>query len=1564
MKIASGSMSYLWSLWSRVQSGFSLDRSSNVRIEYVSVKQLFTKLVLLFLLTGSVFVIPLEPSSTEAKSIAPGVVANQLQSPEQQEPEAKSSSSLFIENVGQFDANVYFKVFGGMATTWITENAIWITLIEDRGSSDSLTNATPEDSRSSDFEGRDSSVDLQAVNLQLTFPNANPSPQLEPFQRQESRFNYFMGDDPHRWYTNVPVWHGVRYRNLYPGIDLEITYEGSQLIQQLVIKDEKRLRANPELLNEFRPSISGADSLVVEGNYVRVATSLGEIMLPLLRVKGMNDTSILPLEAVVQTATDQTPETIDTHLPAQAESLLYSTFLGAADVDKAYGIALGPADDLYIAGLTESAGFPVTIGETTLAGGEDVFVARLAPSGTGANDLIFATFVGGSNSDQGLTITVDDTGSPIVAGLTSSSNFPYTAGAYQQAYRGGESDAFLLKLNPTGDTLTYSTYIGGADSDVGRALVLDAAGAIYLTGETDSADFPTTTEVWAGAISGGSGEASIDAFVLKLNPAGNGATDLLYATYLGGERKDFGKAIALDEAGAVYVAGATDSYAFPTTAGAWDLTYADTIIGSTTYDDGFVTKLDATGTSLLYSTYLGGGYSETVNGLALDETGSIYLVGGTTSADFPATAGAYDTSYNGGTLLFGGDTFLAKLNPAGSDLIYATYLGGAAAEQAYAVAVDDRGDAYIAGTTLSKDFPTTPDAIDDSYNGSLISPYFDAVVARLDAAGKNLVYSTYLGGSNVDSAAALALAESGNLYVAGWSKSSEFPTTSGAYDPTFNGSGISLLIKNDAFVAKINSGSHTEATYEISGQVIYTNSVPAAGVRIDAGAGFTATTSDSGNFVLTGLPAGQYTITPSKDSYLFTPPSRIVAVPTDTAKQNFVAHSEDATFSKPPLLVVHGLRLDEGYSCSLTPVRYTGDRSQSTLGDLPQWFYEDGDYQVWMAHLLSSLQRTPSILGNTPCLFQQIDALYEISGGQKITIIAHSMGGLVGRACLAFEGCRNKVKAIYTLGTPHGGAFHNKLLKLLIGLPSPLVGEGFCLWQTVICEFGVVNMATSFNLFMRNQVDVDYVFIGGDATPVGLGTAIWITEGTNDGIFGVKSSIGFPPRTSLYIPPGWGNASLPVQIVTDEVHFIRGNQYDAPFFFGGYAYHENRPQSAGGTTQGRSQTYACIRHLLNTGEVDGAPTECRASNATEQKQRIQTLEQTTPLQATVSLTGTVTSGESDHHLIQVDATPRANFMLYWTSDTLKFSLIRPDGQRITPAYTAANSDMAAYTMTNEDSEFLPHAAYAIRDPLPGAWQVQITGTAAVSGTVAYMGFVDVESNLTLSIDQDPDQYSSGTEASFNATVWGENGGIKDASVVALLSRPDGMLDSVTFAEVGEGIYRASYTVPDIAGNVAMRVVATGIEDGIGFSRQVERVWTILPDDRGIVFGEVQDQGVDIDGNGLFDLLTAQVTVNIPEPATYDLFAELSKNGTRIGSTSVTQQITTTGPSIFELQFEGEKIQTAGLDGQFTIGTVVLVNTDLGYLVDSEQNLHTTAAYRADQFGTLQSKSTFLPYVTR
>jgi len=420
-------------------------------------------------------------------------------------------------------------------------------------------------------------------------------------------------------------------------------------------------------------------------------------------------------------------------LSADGSKLVYSTYLGGTGGDQGYGIAVDLLGQAYIVGSTTSADFPVSPGafQTTYKGtgkrlDGDAFVAKLSPSGT---SLVYATYLGGSSDDGADAIAVDLSGFAYVAGWTSSGDFPVTAGAVQSLFGGsgqyGVGDAFVAKLNAKGSTLVYSTFLGGSNDDYVNSMAIDGLGDAVVAGGSASVNFPVTPGAYQTAF-----VPIFDGFVAKLNAAG---TKLIYSTYLSGSpANDASIALALDGFGNAYVAGDTLSTNFPVSAEAFQKVYHGT--GPLGTGDAFVTKLNTTGSKLLYSTYLGGSGDDLIDGLTVDFLGRVYLTGWTNSTDFPVTPGAFQTVFGGSGPNQQGDALLTVLNTEASALLYSTYFGGSGDDGAYGIARDLAGNIYITGHTNSANYYVTPGAFQTIYGGDGPAPEKtgDAFVTRFN----------------------------------------------------------------------------------------------------------------------------------------------------------------------------------------------------------------------------------------------------------------------------------------------------------------------------------------------------------------------------------------------------------------------------------------------------------------------------------------------------------------------------------------------------------------------------------------------------------------------------------------------------------------------------------------------------------------------------------------------------------------------------------------------------------------------------------------------------------------
>jgi Beta-propeller repeat len=733
----------------------------------------------------------------------------------------------FELNQGQTDGQVKFLSRGGRSTLFLTPNEAVLLLASPQSAQQNVSRSSSASSAAPVVEAGHS----RSIVLRVKLLGAKPNPVVTGVEELPGKVNYFIGNDPKKWRTDVPIYAKARYADVYPGVDLIYYGSPGQLEYDFIVApraDPRTIALSVEGAEKLEVDVRGDLVLWVAGGAIRQRRPLiyQEVNgvrreIPggyVLKGKGRVGFQVSAYDAA-------SPLVID-------PVLVYSTYLGGGRDDFGGDVAVDSTGSAYVTGRTQSANFPTTAGsfDTGSNGGEDAFVTRLNAAGSA---LVYSTYLGGSDDDSGNGIAVDSAGNAWVAGATRSPNFPTTAGAFD-TISNGDADGFVTKLAPTGSVLLYSTYLGGRDLDTIHAIAVDAAGNTYVTGRTLSTNFPTTPGSLDTSLGGPQ-----DAFVTKVNAAG---TALLYSTFLGGSSIDMGNGITVDAAGNAYVAGETTSGDFPTTPGAWDLTLDGT-------GDAFVTKLNAAGNALVYSTYLGGPGNEIGTVVAVDPSGNAYVSGHTFADGFPTTPGAFDTTYNGGPL----DVFVTKLDATGSTLLYSTYLGGSGSDFGFGIGVDSAGNAHLAGETRSADFPTTPDAVQPTAPGG----FSDCFVTRLNAAGSALTYSTYLGGTAGDACFGLALDPAGSTYVTGDTTSIDFPATPGSFDTSATGG-------FDVFVAKI--GASQEPMFEYAVKILCGVQTDPKNMRLARGFYATAinvhnpNTSDVKFFkklALTFPPAGQ-----------------------------------------------------------------------------------------------------------------------------------------------------------------------------------------------------------------------------------------------------------------------------------------------------------------------------------------------------------------------------------------------------------------------------------------------------------------------------------------------------------------------------------------------------------------------------------------------------------------------------------------------------------------------------------------------------------------------------------
>ena len=677
----------------------------------------------------------------------------------------------FVENRGQADQRVKFDAKIRNGKVYLTpEGIVYQFLLGEKGLDIKPREPFPTDSLTATGNGlpRRASPGREET-IRVSFVGANNEARLEGQEEQEAKFNYFRGSDPGKWVSAAPSFKKVVYRDLYPGVDLVVSGQKGKIKGEYVV----RPGSDPETICL---KYDGAKALRVNAKgQLEIQTSSGMLIEDVPTSYQLSAGTKRAVKAGYHIAADDTVRfqvgAYRRNADLVIDPLAFSTFLGGNSSDQGNAITMDVLGNTYVVGYTWSSDFPTTGGafDESYNGLADVFISKVTSTG---NMVLYSTFLGGSGEDRGYGIGLDGVGNIFVTGVTTSSDFPTTAGAFDTGFNGA-GDVFITKLNSSGSTLLYSTFLGGSADDFSMGLKVDGSGAVYVTGFTASTAFPTTAGAFDTSHNGG-----WDAIITKLNSSGSA---LLYSTFLGGSNTDQAGGIAVDGNGNAAVSGYTASTAFPTTAGAFDTSYSG---GA---QDAFVTELNSSGSALLYSTFLGGSNTDQASGIAVDGNGNAIISGYTYSTDFPTTAGAFDTSQDGGTQ----DAFITRLNASGSALLYSTFLGGSGNEMGYQVGLDSSGNAYVSGYTSSSDFPTTSGAYDTSYNGGTS----DAFISKLNSSGSALLYSTFLGGAGSEYALGLFVDLYRHVYLTGTTDSADFPTTSGVFDMSYGGGYDSFVTK-------------------------------------------------------------------------------------------------------------------------------------------------------------------------------------------------------------------------------------------------------------------------------------------------------------------------------------------------------------------------------------------------------------------------------------------------------------------------------------------------------------------------------------------------------------------------------------------------------------------------------------------------------------------------------------------------------------------------------------------------------------------------------------------------
>ncbi|MEZ5427134.1 MAG: Ig-like domain-containing protein [Pyrinomonadaceae bacterium] len=771
----------------------------------------------------------------------------------------------FEPNLGQTDREVKFLARGQGYGLFLTENEAVLTLEK-------------------------SDPDKNAV-VRMRFDGALAGTRARGLDETAGRTNYFIGNDPEKWKTDVPNYKRVRFESVYEGIDLVYYGNNQRLEYDFVVApnaDPNQIRLNFSGIENARVEPGSGDLLLETGGetirqhkpfvYQEIGGERKEVA-GLYRVKKTTDKEFSVRFALA--GYDKSQELIIDPI------LVYGSYLGGSLFDEGSGIAVDSGGNAYVVGTAASRDFPTTAGTvkpgmlprigSTSSFWYDAFVTKINPDGTA---LVFSTYFGGRDGNEsGGDIEVDDQGNIYFTGTTMASDFP-TVNAYQTSF-GGTDDAFLAKLNPTGSAIIYSTYLGGNNTDLGRKIALDrATGEATVIGRASSPNFPTTPgalkEKLCDSPTTCSGVFFSGSYIARFADDGT----IAYATLFSAGLAD----VAIDVNNNAVIAGTGSSSL--TTPGAFQ-----TI--STGGIEGYLGKLNPAGNQIVFGTLLGGGLeSDVISGVAVDAAGNMYVAGTTENAGFPTTPGAFDTTFNG-TTGNNHDGFLTKFDPTGSSLVYSTFLGGTGKDEPKEIGLGSDDSAFIIGeTTGAASFPLKNSLLN---SGNIFLTHFNA-----DASA--LVYSTILGqGGGYD----LTVDSADNAFITG--RTNNIPVTPGTFQPIIGGGLITS--PDDGFVLKIGPTDETVTHYAISGSVTnentgFTNNYSPIVVTVTGTVNRSINISyDGGQYYFGNLPAGgNYTVTAKKAGYETSPQSIIFNNLGANQFGDFVIlrnHEPEATITNP-----------------------------------------------------------------------------------------------------------------------------------------------------------------------------------------------------------------------------------------------------------------------------------------------------------------------------------------------------------------------------------------------------------------------------------------------------------------------------------------------------------------------------------------------------------------------------------------------------------------------------------------------------------------------------------------
>jgi hypothetical protein len=628
-------------------------------------------------------------------------------------------------------------------------------------------------------------------DLKIGFVGASQDAAIVPLDEQAGKTNYILGNDPSKWHTNVENYSRVRYNTLYPGVDLVFYGNPSRLEHDFIVAPGADYRSIALELRGSRKIRLAKDGCVS----VMLANGSVEFSAPrIYQVRDGQEVAVKGGYTVKRNVLAFHVGAHDATLPLVIDPVLsYSTYLAGSQTDVAQGIALDAAGNAYVTGLTFSTDFPTLNARQPACdncdNAPDVFVTKLNSTGTA---LVYSTYLGGSGYDQPFGIAVDGSGHAIVGGETSSTDFPLK-GQTPTAMNINATEGFVTSLSKDGTTLNFSTLLGGGAGGLVSSVTTDSHANVYAQGTTDSPDFPVKPAT--NVIGAPAAYPNNAMFVAKFTATGS----LVFGTTIGFDPQVlqqnfgslygpvFGNLIAVDTNEDVYISGGAGP-GFLVTPGAFQTTYTGPIPDCGGCTMGFVAELKPDGSAFVFASYLGGSGGDQVTGLTLDANRNIYLTGNTSSTDFPVTTGSFQNTFpSGQTFEACCETFVTKMNPTGSALIYSSFLGGSGAYyQTYAsgIAVNAVGEALVTGSTRSTAFPVMNPLESTPPNGS-----YSTYVTKFNSEGTSILFSTLFSGSTGAQGVGVALnaADANDVYVVGTTVDANLPTTPGAFEPSVAG---------------------------------------------------------------------------------------------------------------------------------------------------------------------------------------------------------------------------------------------------------------------------------------------------------------------------------------------------------------------------------------------------------------------------------------------------------------------------------------------------------------------------------------------------------------------------------------------------------------------------------------------------------------------------------------------------------------------------------------------------------------------------------------------------------